>query len=114
MLLSMILGSMQVAAGLLIKPPNSSNLRRVWNVTHWTLGRSALALAIANIFIGMYLSSDAYKNIIAQAVVLGGFFIIVMLKNDIEYLLVGCPPAEEEERLRSASLMGKPALHIHC
>lgn len=62
------LGSMQVAAGILIKPPNTSNLRRVCNLTHWTLGRSALALGIANVFIGMYLSSNAYKNIIAQAV----------------------------------------------
>ena len=97
---------MQVAAGILIKPPNTSNLRRVWNLTHWTLGRSALALGVANIFIGMYLSSDAYKNIIAQAVVLGGFYIIVMLKNDLEYLLVGCTPAEEEERLKAAHLIG--------
>lgn len=97
---------MQVAAGILIKPPNTSNLRRAWNLTHWTLGRSALALGIANIFIGMYLSSDAYKNIIAQAVVLGGFYIIVMLKNDLEYLLVGCTPAEEEERLKAAHVIG--------
>ncbi|KAA6428493.1 MAG: hypothetical protein FRX49_01369, partial [Trebouxia sp. A1-2] len=101
-----VLGLAQVAAGILIKPPNTSNLRRVWNVFHWTLGRSALALGIANIFIGMYLSSDAYKNIIAQAVVLGGFFIIVMLKNDLEYLLVGCTPAEEEERLKAAHVTG--------
>ncbi|DBB00678.1 TPA: hypothetical protein ACH3X3_002352 [Trebouxia sp. C0006] len=101
-----VLALVQVAAGLLIKPPNTSNLRRVWNLTHWTLGRSALALGIANIFIGMYLSSDAYKNIIAQAVVLGGFYIIVMLKNDLEYLLVGCTPAEEEERLKAAHVIG--------
>lgn len=71
------------------------------------LGRSALALGIANIFIGMFLSSLAYKNIIAQAVVLGGLFIIVMLKNDIEYLLVGCTPAEEEERMRAAGFNGR-------
>ena len=81
-------------------------------MTHWTLGRSALALGIANIFIGMYLSSLAYKNIIAQAVVLGGLFIIVMLKNDIEYLLVGITPAEEEERLRAAKLPG--VCHLLC
>lgn len=99
--------SMQVLAGILIKPPATNVLRRVWNVSHWTLGRSALALGIANIFIGMFLSSLAYKNIIAQAVVLGGLFIIVMLKNDIEYLLVGCTPAEEEERLRAAGFNGR-------
>lgn len=69
-------------------------------------GQICLALGIANIFIGMYLSSDAYKNIIAQAVVLGGFYIIVMLKNDLEYLLVGCTPAEEEERLKAAHVIG--------
>ena len=97
---------MQVLAGILIKPPHTSNLRRVWNLTHWTLGRSALALGIANIFIGMFLSSLAYKNIIAQAVVLGGLFIIVMLKNDIEYLLVGCTPAEEEAKLKAAGVIG--------
>lgn len=48
----------------------------------------------------------AYKNIIAQAVVPGGLFIIVMLKNDIEYLLVGRTPAEEEERLWLAKVNG--------
>ena len=86
--------------------PDTSNLRRVWNLTHWTLGRSAVALGIANIFIGMFLSSLAYKNIIAQAVVLGGLFIIVMLKNDVEYLLVGGTPAEEEAKLKAAGVMG--------
>ncbi len=105
------LGCVQVAAGILIKPPNTSDLRRIWNLTHWTLGRAALALGIANIFIGMYLSSDAYKNIIAQAVVLGGLYIIVMLKNDLEYLFVGCTPAEEEERLRAANVIGTSQ---HC
>jgi len=105
---------MQVLAGILIKLPNTSNLRRVWNVSHWTLGRSALALGIANIFIGMFLSSLAYKNIIAQAV-LGGLFIIVMLKNDIEYLLVGCTPAEEEAKLKAAGVVGMhqpPIAHV--
>lgn len=97
----------QVLAGILIKPPHTSNLRRVWNLTHWSLGRAALALGIANIFIGTYLSGVANKHIIAQAVVLGGLFIIVMLKNDIEYLLVGCTPAEEEARLKAAGVIGK-------
>ncbi|KAL0045079.1 hypothetical protein WJX82_007718 [Trebouxia sp. C0006] len=96
----------QVGAGIAMKPPKTSNLRRAWNLTHWTLGRAGLPLGIADIFFGMYLSSVAYKNIIAQAVVLGGLFIIVMLKNDIEYLLVGITPAQEEERLRAAKLSG--------
>ena len=69
-------------------------------MAHWTLGRLALALAIANIFIGFTLSSVAYSHIIAQAVVLGGLFIIVVLKNDIEYLLVRISPAEEERLLK--------------
>ena len=99
--------SIQVLAGILIKQPATHVLRRVWIVSQWTLGRSALALGIANIFTGMFLSSLAYKNIIARAVVLGGLFIIVMLKNDIEYLLVGCTPAEEEERLRAAGVNGR-------
>ncbi|DBB12339.1 hypothetical protein WJX82_006747 [Trebouxia sp. C0006] len=101
-----VLALVQVLAGILIRVPNTSNLRRVWNLTHWTLGRSAVALGIANIFIGMFLSSLAYKNIIAQAVVLGGLFIIVMLKNDVEYLLVGGTPAEEEAKLKAAGVMG--------
>ncbi|KAL0035497.1 hypothetical protein WJX77_008928 [Trebouxia sp. C0004] len=66
-----VLALVQVLAGILIKPPNTSNLRRVWN-----------------------------------AVVLGGLFIIVMLKNDIEYLLVGCTPAEEEAKLKAAGVIG--------
>ncbi|KAL3154978.1 hypothetical protein ABBQ38_011505 [Trebouxia sp. C0009 RCD-2024] len=105
-----VLAVVQVSAALLLRPKHTSNLRRVWNLTHWTLGRAALALAIANMFIGMYISSVAYKHIIAQAVVLGGLFIIVMLKNDIEYLMVGCTPAEEEARLRAAHLKGSESL----
>lgn len=91
---------MQVMVGLFLKPPTTSHLRRLWNLSHWTLGRAAVALGIANIFVGCYLSSLAHKNIIAQAVLLGGLFIVVMLKNSIEYLLAGCTVAEEEERLR--------------
>ena len=71
-------------------------------------------MGIANIFIGMFLSSLAYKNIIAQAVVLGGLFIIVMLKNDIEYLLVGCTPAEEEAKLKAAGVIGKRQFPTAC
>jgi len=112
LLLTLIVSFMQVVAGIAMKPPKTSNLRRAWNLTHWTLGRAGLALGIADIFFGMYLSSVAYKNIIAQAVVLGGLFIIVMLKNDIEYLLVGITPAQEEERLRAAKLSGVP--HLLC
>lgn len=96
----------QVLLALLLRPKNTSKLRRFWNLSHWTLGRATLALAIANIFIGLYLSHVAHKHIIAQAVVLGGLFIIVMLKNDIEYLLVGCTPAEEEAKLQAVGVQG--------
>ena len=99
-------GLLQVLLALFLRPKNTSKLRRTWNLSHWTLGRATLALAIANIFIGLYLSHVAYKHIIAQAVVLGGLFIIVMLKNDIEYLLVGCTPAEEEAKLRAVGVQG--------
>ena len=105
----------QVLAGILIKPPQTSNLRRVWNITQSSKCRAALALGIANIFIGTYLSGVANKHIIAQAVVLGGLFIIVMLKNDIEYLLVGCTPAEEEAKLRAAGVIGaREAFSVLC
>lgn len=97
---------LQILVALLIKPKNTSKLRRTWNLTHWTLGRATLALAIANIFIGMYLSHVAHRHIVAQAVVLGGLFIIIVLKNDIEYLLVGCTPAEEEAKLRAVHIKG--------
>ena len=104
---------MQVVLALLLRPKHTSKLRRTWNLTHWTLGRATLALAIANIFIGLYLSHVAHKHIIAQAVVLGGLFIIVMLKNDIEYLLVGCTPAEEEAKLRAVGVQGMLSQVLH-
>ena len=91
---------LQVLLALFLRPNKNRQLRRTWNLAHWTLGRLALALAIANIFIGLTLSSVAYSHIIAQAVVLGGLFIIVVLKNDIEYLLVRVTPAEEERLLK--------------
>ena len=97
---------MQVLLGFIARPPKTSMIRRAWNLTHWTVGRAVLALAIANIFIGFYLSNVAHKHIIAQAIVLGGLFIIYMLKNDIEYLLVRVSPAEEDRLLVIAQQPG--------
>ena len=102
---------MQVLLGFIARPPKTSMVRRVWNLTHWTVGRAVLALAIANIFIGFYLSNVAHKHIIAQAVVLGGLFIIYMLKNDIEYLLVRISPAEEDRLLVIAQQPGTVCTH---
>ena len=96
----------QILLGIAVRPKKTRQLRRYWNITHWTLGRAALALAIANIFIGMYISSVAYKNIIAQAVVLGGLFIIYMLKQDIDYLAIPVTPQEEEQLLTQAYAHG--------
>lgn len=102
---------MQVLLGFIARPPKTSMVRRAWNLTHWTVGRAILALAIANIFIGFYLSNIAHKHIIAQAVVLGGLFIIYMLKNDIEYLLVRISPAEEDRLLVIAQQPGTVCTH---
>ena len=101
---------MQILAAVALRPKKTKQLRRIWNLTHWSLGRLVLALAIANIFIGMYISSVAYKNIIAQAVVLGGLFIIYILKQDIDYLTVPVVPAEEEQLLKEA--WGKGVLAV--
>lgn len=90
---------MQVIAGLAARPPKTAMVRRYWNLAHLTIGRAVLGLAIANIFIGMYLSHLAHSHIIAQAVVLGGLFLIYILKNDVDYLLVRHTPAEEERLL---------------
>ena len=96
----------QILLGIAARPKKTSQLRRWFNISHWTLGRLTLTLAIANIFIGMYLSSVAYKNIIAQAVVLGGLLIIYMLKQDIDYLRIRVTPAEEEKLLGEAYAQG--------
>lgn len=93
---------MQILLAVALRPKKTKQLRRYWNISHWTLGRAALLLGIANIFIGMYISSVAYKNIIAQAVVLGGLFILYMLKRDVDYLRVPVVPAEEERLLSEA------------
>lgn len=93
---------LQILLAVALRPKKTKQLRRYWNLSHWTLGRAALLLAVANIFIGMYISHVAYKNIIAQAVVLGGLFIIYMLKRDVDYLRVPVVPAEEERLLSEA------------
>ena len=92
------------------RPPKTSMTRRYWNLAHWTIGRAVLLLAIANIFIGFYLSHIAYAHIIAQAVVLGGLFIIYLLKDGIEYLRVQHTPAEEERLLAEMQHSGDPLL----
>ena len=104
---------MQVLFGFITRPPKTSMIRRAWNLTHWTVGRAVLALAIADIFIGFYLSNVAHKHIIAQAIVLGGLFIIYMLKNDIEYLLVRISPAEEDRLLVIAQQPGTVCTHMY-
>ena len=99
--------TLQVIVALAVRPPKTSMLRRSWNLLHWTLGRSVLALAIANIFIGCFLSHVKHSHIAAQATILGGLFIIYMLKNQIEYMLIKHTP-EEEERLLAA--INKPGM----
>lgn len=89
-----------------VRPPKTSMLRRGWNLMHWTLGRAVLALAIANNFIGCYLSHVKHSHIAAQAVVLGALFIIYMLKNDIQYMLIKHTPAEEERLIAAAITPG--------
>ena len=96
------------------RPPKTAMLRRYWNLAHWTIGRAVLLLAIANIFIGMYLSHIAYSHQIAQAVVLGGLLIIYMLKNTIDYLLVRHTPAEEERLLAETQHKGKQRTCAPC
>ena len=54
----------------------------------------------------MLLVQSSIQQHIAQEVILRGLFIIVMLECDIEYLLVGCTVAEEEDRLRQLKLAG--------
>lgn len=107
-----VVAGLQVLLGFIARPPKTSMVRRAWNLTHWTVGRAILALAIANIFIGFYLSNVAHKHIIAQAVVLGGLFIIYMLKNDIEYLLVRISPAEEDRLLVIAQQPGSKQFNV--
>ena len=107
----------QVLAGFVARPPKTAMLRRAWNIVHWTVGRATLALAIANIFIGFFLSNVAHHHIIAQAVVLGALLIIYLLKNDIEYLLIRVSPAEEDRRLKAAQQPGMScqlSCHIDC
>ena len=92
--------------GLAARPPKTRMLRRAWTLGHWTVGRAVLALAIANFFIGADLSHINHKHTIAQAVVLGGLFIIYMLRSDIEYMLVKQTPAEEERLIKAAQQPG--------
>ncbi|CAL9203012.1 unnamed protein product [Musa hybrid cultivar] len=53
----LICGSLQVMA-FLIRPDKSSKIRRYWNWYHHYVGRAAIALAVANIFLGLSVAHE--------------------------------------------------------
>ena len=68
---------MQVLAALW-RPSVRSGLRRVWNVLHWYAGRLAVAIAIGNLYYGMYLYPASTNYFIALSVVLGAIVLFLV------------------------------------
>jgi hypothetical protein len=106
------LGLAQVTA-LVYRPHLDSHWRRIWALSHHWIGRSAVVLAIANIYVGMIdVKNVASGYVIAFSVVMGAIIGIGAIKEGIDYFRLP-PPAhmqnvsdkkhgvvEDEERVR--------------
>ena len=84
------------------RPKPDQYLRRSWNMLHYVLGRAALALAFANLLIGLYLTHRAQKWSWAVGITTGTLVALIFCKNIIEYLYVPMSPAAEEELVTAA------------
>ncbi|CAM6125239.1 unnamed protein product [Calypogeia fissa] len=75
-----VLATIQISA-ILIRPKREAKLRRYWNWGHWWLGRFALVIAAANIFVGIHLANASSTWRIGYGVVLGvELFVVVVLE----------------------------------
>lgn len=54
----------------LIRPDKSSKIRRYWNWYHHYVGRGAIVLAVANIFLGLSIAHESGSWILAYLICL--------------------------------------------
>lgn len=92
-----VLAGVQWLTAVFWRPDRGVQLRRWWNVWHHSWGRIAFALAIANIYVGLCITQPGTRYFVGQTVVFGVLFALVVLKNDIEYLMKPWTPATEED-----------------
>jgi hypothetical protein len=97
-----VLAGLQCVLPFLWRPKPDQYLRRHWNMLHYIFGRAALALAFANLFIGLYLTHRAQKWSWAVGITTGTLVALIFAKNIIEYLFVPVSPAEEQQLLTEA------------
>ena len=135
-----VLAGMQWLTAVFWRPDRGVQLRRWWNIWHHSWGRIALALAIANIYVGLCITQPGTRYFVGQTVVFGVLFALVshthkvgtciskfqqfvgvvcapgralqvVLKNDIEYLMKPWTPAAEEDADMKRLLTGTAEQH---
>jgi hypothetical protein len=57
-------------AAVVAKPTQQSGWRRTWNLGHWWIGRTAIALGIANVYLGLIdEAAEETRYVVAYSVV---------------------------------------------
>ena len=89
-------------AAIVWRPLKSSPWRRTWALCHAWIGRSALVLAVANIYYGIInvLMVESWA-VIAYSIVFGSILGLGAVKEGIDYLQLP-PPAEIERQFANA------------
>ena len=72
-----VLAGVQWLTSVFWRPNRDVQLRRWWNIWHRSWGRIALALAIANIYTGLYITQPGTRYYVGQTVVFGVLFALV-------------------------------------
>eukprot|EP00884_Botryococcus_braunii_P017823 jgi/Botrbrau1/4724/Bobra.0218s0038.2 len=90
-----ILGTFQVILGFLLRPVHASAYRRLWNLSHWWMGRTAIGLGVANVYLGLIVEGDVSGGyVIAYSVVLGAITLTAFSKESYDYLSLPPPTYE--------------------
>ncbi|KAK9807723.1 hypothetical protein WJX72_007206 [[Myrmecia] bisecta] len=95
----------QVLVALFVRPSQTSQYRRVFNLLHTYLGNASLVLAVADIFIGMHLTHHHSRSFLLQAAVLCTLALASMLWDSVQYLrqplpaFTAAPPDKEHLQL---------------
>eukprot|EP00245_Coleochaete_scutata_P017231 TRINITY_DN834_c0_g1_i1.p1 TRINITY_DN834_c0_g1~~TRINITY_DN834_c0_g1_i1.p1 ORF type:complete len:951 (-),score=143.11 TRINITY_DN834_c0_g1_i1:668-3520(-) len=66
----LVLSVLQIA-GAIVKPKKDAKIRWAWNIYHHWIGRIAIVLAVANIYVGLGLLKPGSGWVIAYSVILG-------------------------------------------
>lgn len=106
----MALASLQVSA-ILLRPNKGHAARGAWEFMHFFAGRAAIALGIANVYIGLNIQGESATYYIAYSAVLGALVLVWFGKELIDIL--SHPGKLDPNSARATELANQETIRAH-